>query len=898
MPQQKDFQRLPLDPNPLHYDLSYTRISLEAFDFEGEVEILLDFDKTFQHTEETVITLNSLDLNISSAKLSDGRKAERILLVPGAQTVEFTFPGPTSCGVQIKLYISFQGKLNDLLAGFYRSKLNDQGEYLGCTQFEATDARRAFPCWDEPARKATFRLKLTLPAQYLALSNTKPQSRHFTSSQEQVVEFYPTPKMSTYLLAWVVAPRADCFDMLAQSSKRNPQIETVVYVSKGKLEQAKFASKVAVEALDFFIDLFDMDYPLPLQQHIAIPDFAAGAMENWGLVTYREVRLLVEEGKTSSDAKRNVARTVSHEISHFFFGNSTTMEWWSDLYLNESFARYHEFVCVDHIFPELDVFTTFAVEVVGVALRLDSLKSTHAVRIEVKHPSEISEIFDTISYAKGGSLLQMCVHFMGSLNAFETGVRRYLKEFRYRNAESKDLWRSLEPEMPGLTKIMEQWTDQVGYPVIYVDESGRLTQERYLTIQEQSNSEKQQWTMPLLIVSPLGQSLVVSTPTHHAVDNQQQQGEVIPVLHNGQLDWFVLNGNADLFRVRYTDQQFRNIFSEGFPSGILPVRARIAVVRDLFDLVESAHAGLALALELGLQALQVERHATVLLVLVSKLQVVLNMFTSGGASGEGENGQFVKFRDMAAKAVAPVVQALGPWKLADEEYFDGNGGALNELRVAVLRFAFECGGAYDAIGAKADEITRKHCAKDQQACPNDLRACVFRLAVGNPNAQAARASLELLFQRFPMVDSPEQREIISSFAGVKTREHIQLALQFAVTKVRGQDVPSAVAAICSASSFASELVWEDFQVNFDSTWSKFANGGFFLWSTIVSAIAGGLPTVESANRVKTFFEVEHPGKLGSAQRGLDQALERVAAKQNQTARYRAEMQEFLDVLTV
>ncbi|KAH9252057.1 hypothetical protein BASA81_010039 [Batrachochytrium salamandrivorans] len=871
---KRPFQRLPSSPSPVHYDLTYTRVSLVTCDFEGVVQIQLDFHGEGGETEDTVIVVNALDLCIQFAKLSDGREAAKFTVFPQDQLIEFHFAGSTPQTSRLVLEIGFQGKLNDLLAGFYRSKLNGD-EYMACTQFEATDARRAFPCWDEPARKATFQLKLVLPREYFALSNTRVQSKTSQGSNHQVLHYYPTPKMSTYLLAWVIAPNFDQFDSLSQISSVPPHVETVVYVAKGKIQQAKFASKVGLAAIDFFTKLFDLPYPLPVLAHIAIPDFAAGAMENWGLVTYREARLLVDEAKISSNAKRDVARVVAHETAHMWFGNSTTMEWWTDLWLNEGFARFCEYLCVDHVLPEMDVFTSFAVDVVGTALKLDSLKSTHAVRVEVSHPKEISEIFDTVSYAKGGSLLQMCVHLLGGMDKWTWGVQRYLKQFQYCNAVSSDLWNALEPEMPGITRIMTEWTDQVGYPVIYVDREGKLTQERYLTIPQQQEDAIAKWTVPLWIISPEESNgrLVISTPTHKTSNVGEDVG-----LHVVVGQWFVLNGYADLFRVRYTDEQFRAICTTGFASGRIPVRAALAVVRDLFDFAESGHLDLGLALELALEIVPQERNSTVLLVLLAKLQTVVSLCAE----------KQPRLCELVCQALIPVLNALGPWELADFEYFTANDEKLDELRVVVLRLAADCGWKGNDIALHALELTARHC-RLEKSCPNDLRQCVFRLAVG-------AGALDMLLDRFPKVDSQEQREILASFSGLKTKPAVQQALTFLVEHVRTQDVPSGIAALCAASSAsAAEVVWEDFQANFAVKWDKFASGGFFLWSNIVSSIAVNLPNSQRAGEVREFFNaVEQAGKLGSAQRSLDQALEKVAARDEQMARYKTELIRFLD----
>ena len=331
MTSPKIFERLPSDPSPIHYDLTYSWVSLEGTtEFEGKVEVLVEFGKSFETANKTTVKLNSLNLDIASAKL-DQRDTSCISIFAKQQLVVLEFEGPTMDG-KTTLVINFRGRLSEQLSGFYKSKLSDN-LIMGVTQFEATDARRAFPCWDEPARKATFRLKMTVSPEAMVYSNTRPKRKTFVQTtwpsgkiKEGIEwEFYPTPKMSTYLLAWAVTPTASLFDQVSACSTVPPFTETIVYVPKGKAKQAEFALNIGVKALEFFADIFDMEYPLPLLQHFACADFSAGAMENFGFITYREARLLINPETSTSSSKRDVARVVCHEIAHQWFGNTCTM---------------------------------------------------------------------------------------------------------------------------------------------------------------------------------------------------------------------------------------------------------------------------------------------------------------------------------------------------------------------------------------------------------------------------------------------------------------------------------------------------------------------------------------------------------------------------------------------
>lgn len=293
----------------------------------------------------------------------------------------------------------FNGQLNDQMRGFYRSVYTVNGEErtLAVTQFEATDARRAFPCWDEPALKAVFEVTLVVPRDRVVISNMPPSHTELEEGGLKTVRFAETPMMSTYLLAFVVGE----FDHVETRTAEGVAVR--VYTPVGKAEQGRFALEVASRTLSFFQDYFEVAYPLPKMDLIAIPDFAAGAMENWGAATFREILVLVDPQESSAATRERVATVVAHELAHQWFGDLVTMEWWSQLWLNESFASWISYLAVDHLFPEWQVWKQFVFDEYARAMTLDGLESSHPIEVEVNHSREISEIFDAISYSKGAS---------------------------------------------------------------------------------------------------------------------------------------------------------------------------------------------------------------------------------------------------------------------------------------------------------------------------------------------------------------------------------------------------------------------------------------------------------------------------------------------------------------
>ncbi|KAG8229240.1 hypothetical protein J437_LFUL007926, partial [Ladona fulva] len=484
MPTCKPFERLPKSVVPRHYEL-LLQPNLKTFVFQGRETVNLQVN---ENTDK--IILNSLDLEIRNVEFAcgDGRvlKPANVALSADDETLTLTFPEvlPTGDG---KLSISFTGELNDKMKGFYRSKYTSpSGEecYAGVTQFEATDARRCFPCWDEPALKATFDISLRVPKMKVALSNMPVKSERDLSVDEanelvdgakggggesendplREIHFLRTPVMSTYLVAVVVGE----FDKVEATSRDGVLVR--VYTPVGKAEQGQFALDVAAKVLPYYKDYFQIAYPLPKIDLIAIADFSAGAMENWGLVTYRETCLLVDPENTSAVRKQWIALVVGHELAHQWFGNLVTMEWWTHLWLNEGYASFVEFLCVEHLFPEFDIWTQFVTDTYIRALELDCLKNSHPIEVPVGHPSEIDEIFDDISYNKGASVIRMLHRYIGDED-FRRGMNTYLTRHQYGNTFTEDLWAALEEASnKPVGAVMSTWTKQMGFPTVKVVE--------------------------------------------------------------------------------------------------------------------------------------------------------------------------------------------------------------------------------------------------------------------------------------------------------------------------------------------------------------------------------------------------------------------------------------------
>jgi puromycin-sensitive aminopeptidase len=430
------------------------------------------------------------------------------------------------------LHLHFRGVLNDKLVGFYRSTYegpHDTTEVIATTHFEATDARRAFPCWDEPNLKAVFSVTLVVQSNLTALSNGPEVEREPLDDGRVRVRFADTMPMSTYLVAMVVGHL-----QLTEPVDAGGVPTRVAHVP-GKANLASFALEVGAHSLNWFADYYGIPYPDRKVDHVALPDFAQGAMENLGCITYREAALLVDPATATHDEQLNVAETVAHELAHMWFGDLVTMRWWNGLWLNEAFATFMAMLAVDAYRPDWDVWNQFA-RSRTVALEVDSLESTRSIEYPVHSPDDANGMFDTLTYLKGGSILRMLEQYLGP-DRFRDGIRRYLSKHAYGNTETHDLWDALEEETgEPVRRIMDSWIWQGGYPLISVttqDGEVRFSQRRYAPSLPEDDTT---WPVPLLVrqTAPDGRSKTQPVLV-------EPQGTAVPLLEPGA----VVVANAD-----------------------------------------------------------------------------------------------------------------------------------------------------------------------------------------------------------------------------------------------------------------------------------------------------------------------------------------------------------------
>lgn len=825
--------RLPAHVKPERYKIML-KPDLNGFTFYGEETIYLILDKSTKQ-----ITLHAVELEIESAEFIHGNVnvSGKISYDKKSETATFSFPKSIQKG-KAELKLKFIGILNDKMRGFYRSKYGEAGreKYLATTQFESTDARRSFPCFDEPAQKAIFDVTLMVPGHTTAISNTLESDILEHESGYKVVNFAPTPKMSTYLLAFIVGE----FEYIEGKTKEGVLVR--VFTTPGKKEQAKFALNVGIKSIEFYNDYFGILYPLPVLDMIAIPDFAAGAMENWGAVTYRESTLLIDEASSSTANKQWVALVIAHELAHQWFGNLVTMEWWTDLWLNEGFASYIEFLAIDHIFPKWDVWTQFVATEMGDAFELDSLKNTHPIEVPVEHPAEISEIFDKVSYSKGASVIRMLAEYLGAKD-FQKGLQHYLKKHSYANAVTKDLWIALE-EISGkpVVSIMANWTSKAGHPLITVSESGNklsISQSRFFSspISKKESKDKTIWSIPL--------DKLLMDKKNMVIPNKGEK------LNSGELS---------LVRIDYPEGYLKKL-EVSVKNKKLSAPDRLGLIRDSFDLAQSGNSPTTLAFELAL-SYKNEEDFTVWSALTSHLSQLDSLLAMEDC--------YKDFRKYGREIYKEIAKKMG-WEVrAGEKHTD-----------PLLR-----GMVLNMLGSFGDEETIKKAQglfRKGKINP-DLRNVVYNLVAQNGGLEEFNKLVSMYNEE---ENQQEKDRIGRSLGNFKSKNILQKVLDFSISKdVRYQNTLQIIASVWSNVE-GRYLAWGFVKKNWKLLRERYAGGHYFVR---VFSPAGQFNKVSDAKDIEKFVKTN---PVPEAKRTIAQVLEQIYSNAEWLKRDKDKIANFL-----
>ena len=803
-----------------------------------QVELTPNFD-TFKYQGSVVITLNvvnptdtivlnSLEIDVVSANIN-GDNAN-ISYDNDTQRVLFKFSNELFG--HYKLHVNFIGVHNDQMAGFYRSKYVDNNgneKYMVTTQFEATDARRAFPCGDEPSLKATFDITLHVPRNLTALSNMPivEERNHYDNYDLKTVRFQQTPIMSTYLLAFYVG-EVDYLENIIQMPVSKNNVTVRVYTPKDKKEQGRFALKLASDVLLFFSDYFGTEYPLPKMDLIAIPDFSAGAMENWGLVTFRTKYLLYEENVTSTALRTRIAYIICHELAHQWFGNLVTMEWWSDLWLNEGFATWVGWMATDHFFPEWKIWELFISDEHNEALELDRLSSSHPITNSVTKATQINEIFDTITYSKGACIIRMLVNYLGE-DDFKTGLRNYLKMFQYSNARTIDLWNSLSvASNKNVAVMMRSWTDLMGYPLITVSrESTNMIKLKQCKYCDPTSSYK--WTVPLNVLTSLNNSMNNETLSTERIG----MDDVYYYLNMPETSWFKLNSGQTGFYMTDYDDNSLSLLSNAVKTNKLSSIDRAELIETLFSLASNCYHSVTRALNF-VNVYSNETEYIVWSSILSGLHSVKNVWF--------DYKELSDYLDkMVYPMLMPIYNRLG-WDAKENESYQDT-----QMRTLVINALSKTTYVVNEAKTRFD----RYLSGDMNALPSDLRGSVFRLLV-----RADDSYFNKLMSYYDTVQSNEvQTEIIRALGSTNNQQLLVEAFDFCYKsgKVRSQD--AFLVGVSASIGYGQSRItnWNYLMNNWD-TICKLYKGGKFLLGRLIGNSVDSLYNEDALNMAQKFLE--------------------------------------------
>ncbi|XP_028257682.1 aminopeptidase Ey-like [Parambassis ranga] len=877
--------RLPDSLSPVSYNVTL-RPHLEPnadklYIFNGHSSVVFTCVK-----ETDLILIHSNELNLTlfdgfHAKLKglNGATAPSLkktwLEVP-TQYLVVQLSSLLQAGSMYELFTEFVGELTDNLGGFYRSEYIEDGEkrVVATTQMQPTDARKAFPCFDEPAMKAVFHMTLIHPQDTVALSNAmnfEPINITIEGQKLLQTSFEPTEIMSTYLLAFVVC------DFTYIGTKPGAEVLIRIWARKKALEegQGNYALEKTGPILAFFENYYNSSYPLKKSDQIALPDFNAGAMENWGLITYRETALLYNPGVSSNGDKEWVATVISHELAHMWFGNLVTMRWWNDLWLNEGFATYVSYLGSNNAEPKWGMKDLIVLnEIIGV-MAVDALAYSHPLSSneeDILKPEHISELFDSITYSKGAAVLRMLSEFITE-TVFSKGLHTYLEEFKYSNTVYKDLWRHLQmavdkagislPE--SVEVIMNRWILQMGFPLVTINtQTGTITQKHFLldpnSVVDRPSEFMYEWIVPITWIKTGGPEQQYWLLTKEATNSNMSLGAD---------EWLLANINMrGFYRVNYDSENWERLLAKlSSKHKDIPVINRAQIIDDAFNLARAKVVSTTLALRTT-KFLNKEKEYMPWKTASRNLDYFFLMFDRSEVYGPMQ--AYIK------KQVTPLFQYFKNitlnWTKIPENHMD----QYNQVNAISLACS---------TGVKECVALTTGWFKDWMANPSknnisaNLKSTVYCSAI----AAGGVAEWEFAWGMYKNATlASEADKLMYALSCTKEPWLLNRYLQYCLDpeKIRKQDATHTIVYIAS-NPIGQPLAWDFVRSNWGLLFNEYG-GGSFSFGRLIDGVTKRFST-EFEYKQLLQFKQDIAGQLGSAAMSLEQVLERTRANMNWVA---------------
>ncbi|BGO90211.1 hypothetical protein NBRC10512_002414 [Rhodotorula toruloides] len=926
--QGQDAARLGTDVTPIHYDLTI-RTDLKSLTFTGTAEILIEVHKPVQSIvlhAASPLELESAVLGSAQLKTESVRPAEHIRVDEKKERAEIKFAGGEIQKGEHKIGLRWKAQLDDSMLGYYKSsypKKDGKGKaFYGLTQFEPCQARRAFPSFDEPAMKATYTISMISRVGTISLANTdvestshlgaggafprsdllndkffegetdkevvgktvktEGQTKPAVEAQDEgdfkddweIVKFTKTPKVSSYLVAWANG-HFEHIESSFTSPLSGRTIPLRLYATWDHIKQGQLALDTTAKILPIYEKIFDIEYPLPKLDTLVASDFDAGAMENWGLITGRTSLYLWDPKQSGLQAKKGIVSTQSHEVAHQWFGNVVTMEWWDNLWLNESFATLMgEVIIPDRIEPTWKVHSNFITDHLARALSLDALRSSHPIEMPCPNEETIQQIFDALTYSKGASCLKMLSNFVGE-EKFLKGVSIYLKKHLYGNARTEDLMAGIS-EASGVDALtlMKNWLSKTGFPLISVEETEKglkVKQNRFLATADATPEEDETiWQVPLQILvvdSKTGEKKVHSD----VVLTQREQEIELPNVANTT---YKLNAETcGVYRTLYPVSRLAKLGDEAgkASTSAFSLNDRMGLVQDAAVLASSGYAKTSGALTL-IKGMKGEEENLVWQEISGALG---NLSSTWWEQPQEVRDAISKFRRELFK---PVADRLG------FEYSDSDSVDTVELRTMAISTAAVTGDEATLAEYKRrfGQFIEKN---DDSLIPGDLKTSIYTQCVRFGGEKEYEKVLEV-YRNPP---TPAHRSsAIAALCSSEKDELIQRSIDFILSgEVKNQDIASFVAHL-ARNRLAKRKVWEWFKAHYDEIMERFK--GNFSIGRIVQLTFSSLSTEADAKAVEEFFKDKQTSVYDQF---LSQGLDSVRAKAKWLERDSKDVEQWL-----
>lgn len=875
------YVRLPRSVVPEHYDVELQPYIIpDNFTFDGKVRI---FIRILEATDNVTLHINNVTVDEKSVKLTlvQSEKEQEILSTSQDEEKQFFILHPKDKlkeGELYQIYMEYVGSLNDQLVGFYRSSYTDgegNKKWIATTQFQPTDARRAFPCFDEPGLKATFNITLVRWNNMTSLSNM-PIYKTENRGDEYVADYFQkTVRMSTYLLAFIVSDFKS-----AGTSKFS------VWSRENVLNTTSYGLDIGPKVLKFYESFFNVPYPLPKTDMVAIPDFGAGAMENWGLITYRETAMLYDPRYSSAGNKQRVATVIAHELAHQWFGNLVTPAWWDDLWLNEGFASYVEYLGVNAVHPDWEMDEQFVVDDLQDVMDLDCLKTSHPISVPVRHPDEINEIFDRISYGKGASIIRMMKYFLGDRN-FKTGLSNYLNAKKFDSAVQDDLWEHLttvqnKENRIDVKVVMDSWTLQTGYPVVEVIRdyslgTAEVKQHRFLLEREdgENDASNYQWEIPFTFTDALNPDWTPTTKLWlHKTNGTISR---LP----GTSYWIVCNvQEVGYYRVNYDEHNWKLLVQQILTDHKkIHTVNRAQIIDDSLDLARAGQLSYQLALNTTMY-LKKEDDFVPWKAALNAFSFIDSMICRSAVYG--------KWKNYIIDQLKPLYESLGWDEPAGESILK------QFMRSSTL--AWMCSYGYKDCVTKAQEKFDqwKKDTSNTAIIPPNHRNVVFCTAVKHGGEEA----WNFLWEKYKKAHiASEKDKFMYALACAKEPWLLTRYLNWSLASdsgIRRQD-GSYVFRSVGSKLYGRDLTFNYIRDKWNIIFTRYGKSAFAI-SSLLKSVTSSLNTHFELSQLKEFYDL-NKDNLGTTKRAFEQSIENTKVNVRWMDSYYGDLVDWLDMAT-